>query len=756
MDGSALSSSEKGAGADAGNKAAAPEAGGDALPQVLTREELIAKVRTYHPRVRSEMLGAAYDFAKRHHGAQTRDSGEAYYSHPIRVAGLLADAHLDEVTIAAGLLHDVVEDTAIDIGDIEVRFGADVAELVDGVTKLDKLEFTSKEAAQAENFQKFILAMTSDIRVLLVKLADRLHNLQTLHHRKKADSRQRTARETMDIYAPLARRVGLYDIAAQMDDLAFQELNPEARRAILYRLEELEAENSDDLSRIRNDLHELLGQTGLKYSLRGRRKQPYSLWRKLERKSISFRDVADLFAFRVILQDPRDCYTVLGAIHTHWACIPDRFRDFISVPKPNGYASLHTTVRASGNRRVELQIRTEAMDRTAEYGVAAHWGYKNRSYGFDVDSARAAGLDPEANLKAFAELLRDGAEPGEFLEHAKLEMYREHVFAFTPKGKLIILPAGAMPLDFAYAVHSAVGDTAIGVRINGEEKAMRRPLKNGDVVDVIRGRTPAALVGWEAMTYTGRAKSKQRKLERDRETAEFRRLGEGLINQALRRTGVDPVDVMLIDVANKLGFSTIDDMREEAGRGRLQTSAIVAAAFPGYQPDRTDEPDKTPLDSRHAPLFVEGKDLMPGVTLHLGNCCRPVPGDRIIGVQVPDKGLVVHVSSCPRLAEYDDRPELWRDLKWTELAKTGAVAVGRIRIDAANQKGVLAKLCSAVAESNGNIVGISTHTRGKDFIELMMDIEVEDLKRLTQILAALRSLAVVDHAVRDQEGQDDE
>jgi RelA/SpoT family (p)ppGpp synthetase len=560
----------------------------------------------------------------------------------------------------------------------------------------------------------------------------------------------------MDIYAPLARRVGLYDVAARMDDLAFQELNPEARRAILYRLEELERENRGDLDRIRDDLTKLLDATGIPYRLKGRRKQPYSLWRKLERKSISFRDVADLFAFRVVLNDVNACYSVLGAIHTHWACIPDRFRDFISVPKPNGYASLHTTVRASGNRRVELQIRTVAMDRTAEYGVAAHWGYKNRAYGFDVDSARAAGLDPEANLKAFAELLRDGAEPGEFLEHAKLEMYREHVFTFTPKGKLIILPAGAMPLDFAYAVHSAVGDTAIGARINGEEKSMRRPLKNGDVVDVIRGRAPAPVIGWEAMTYTGRAKSKQRKLERDREAAEFRRLGEGLINQALRRAGADPVDVMLIDVANKLGISSIDDLREEVGRGRLQTSAIVRTAFPGYASERTDDVDKTPIDSRHAPLFVEGKDLTPGVTLHLGQCCRPLPGDRIIGVQVPDKGLVVHVSSCPRLAEYDDRPDLWRDLKWTELAKTGAVAIGRIRINASNQKGVLAKLCSAVAESNGNIVGITTGMRQPDFIELMMDIEVEDLKRLTQILAALRSLAVVDRAVRDQEGQDEQ
>lgn len=755
MDGSALSGPEKGAGKGAGTPAPAGESA-PPPPAVLTREELIAKVRAYHPRVRSELLGQAYDFAKKHHGEQERDSGEAYYSHPVQVAALLAEVKLDEVTIAAGLLHDVVEDTAIDIGDIEVRFGPDVAELVDGVTKLDKLEFSSKEAAQAENFQKFILAMTGDIRVLLVKLADRLHNMETLHFRRKPESRQRTARETMDIYAPLARRIGLYDMAARMDDLAFKELNPEARRAIIYRLEELERENKDDLGRIRTDLAGLLEKMGIRYRLKGRRKQPYSLWRKLERKSISFRDVADIFAFRIVVPDVADCYRVLGMVHTHWACIPERFRDFISVPKPNGYASLHTTVRASGNRRVELQIRTEAMDRTAEHGVAAHWGYKNRSYGFDVDSARAAGLDPEANLKAFAELLRDGAEPGEFLEHAKLEMYREHVFTFTPKGKLIILPAGAMPLDFAYAVHSAVGDTTIGARINGEEKSLRRPLKNGDVVEIIRGRMPQPIRGWEMLTHTGRAKSALRRLERERETAEFRSLGEGLINQALRRAGADPVDVMLIDVARKAGFRSIDELREAVGRGRYKTADVVRLVFPGYQPERTDDAAKTPIDSDHVPLFVEGRDLTPGVTLHLGTCCHPLPGDRIIGVQVPDKGLVVHVSSCPRLAEYDDRPELWHDLKWTELARTGAVAVGRIRVNASNQRGVLAKLCSAVAESNGNIIGISTASRQTDFIELVMDIEVEDLKRMTQILAALRSLAVVDRAVRDQEGQNEQ
>ncbi|MEZ5986978.1 MAG: bifunctional (p)ppGpp synthetase/guanosine-3',5'-bis(diphosphate) 3'-pyrophosphohydrolase [Hyphomonas sp.] len=751
MDGSTLSAKDKGAGEAPPAETAVGE------HHVLTREELIAKVRAYHPRVKSELLGAAYDFAKIHHGEQKRDSGEAYYSHPVAVANLLADVHLDEITIVAGLLHDVVEDVdEIDIGEIEVRFGADVAELVDGVTKLDKLEFSSKEAAQAENFQKFILATTSDIRVLLVKLADRLHNMRTLHFRKKAESRERTARETMDIYAPLARRVGLYQLAAEMEDLAFQELNPEARRAILYRQEELALENADDLERIRADLTQLMEMANIECRIKGRRKAPYSLWRKLERKSISFRDVADLFAFRIIVQTTEECYRVLGEVHTLWACIPDRFRDFISVPKPNGYQSLHTTVRASGNRRVELQIRTEAMDQTAEFGVAAHWGYKNKQYGFDAESAKAAGLDPAASLETISSLLQDGADANEFLEHAKLEMYREHVFTFTPKGKLIILPAGAMPLDFAYAVHSAVGDTCVGVKINGEAKALRRPLKNGDVVEIVRGKTPSAVHGWEALAITGRARSALRRLVRERDTADFRRLGEGLINQALRRAGIDPVDVKMTHTAQLAGFATREEMAEAVGRGRISSSDVIQAAFPGYKAEPMGDPSKTKLDSQHAPLLVSGHDLTPGVTLHLGQCCCPLPGDRIMGVQVPDKGIVVHVASCPKLAEYDDKPELWVDLKWTELARTDAMAVGRIRINAANTRGVLAKLCAAVAQSSGNIVRIATVDRQKDFTELVMEIEVEDLKRLTQILAALRSLAVVDRAVRDQEGEDDQ
>ena len=718
--------------------------------RVITRDELVEKVAAYHPHVDADLLGDAYDFAKEHHGTQTRASGDAYYSHPVQVANLLADVHLDEVTIMAGLLHDVVEDTSVSLDEIRERFGDAVADLVNGVTKLEQIQYRSAETKQAENFQKFILASVGDIRVLLVKLADRLHNMRTIEH-LRPEKRERIARETMDIYAPLARRVGVYGVASELEDLSFAQINPDARRAILYRLESLSGDNADDLERIRGDLQALMEIEGIDCRIKGRRKQPYSVWRKLEKKSISFRDVADIFAFRLIVKEVEDCYRVLGAVHTLWACLPDRFRDFISVPKPNGYSSLHTTVRSTGNRRVELHIRTEDMDQTAEWGVAAHWGYKNSDYGFDADAARAAGLDPEANLTAFAELLQHGAEPDEFLEHAKLEMYRDHVFAFTPKGALIILPSGAMPLDFAYAVHSAVGDTCVGAKINGEKRSLRRPLKNGDVVEIIRGPKPAPVAGWDGLAMTGRARSAIRRLVRAREMVEFHRLGVGLINQALRRASIDPVDVKLNQVAKRAGFADAGDMADAIGRGRYATADMIEAAFPGHKAERFDTAGKTKVDSAHAPLLVAGVDLTPGVTLHLGKCCHPLPGDRIIGVHQPERGLVVHVASCPSLAAFDDNPELWVDLKWTELAKTGAVAVGRVRVSATNEKGVLAKLCTAVAQANGNITRIATDERRPDFIELVFDIEVEDLRRLTQILAALRTLAVVESAERDQE-----
>ena len=720
----------------------------------LTKEELAGMVLAYQPDADRARLHRAYEFAREKHGDQLRQSGDPYYSHPVRVATLLASVRLDEATIMAGLLHDTVEDCDdVDLEQIEELFGADVAELVDGVTKLGQLEYQSEASKQAENFQKFILATVNDIRVLLVKLADRTHNMRTLHFKKKEESRRRVARETMDLYAPLARRVGLHYLASEMEDLAFQHLNPEARAQILHQLEALESRNKDDLERIRLAIRQVMEREGIECRIKGRRKEPYSIWRKLEKKSISFEDVADIFGFRVIVDTVENCYRSLGVFHTEWACLPDRFRDFISVPKPNGYASLHTTVRASGNRLVELQIRTEEMDDTAERGVAAHWTYKDSAYGFDMESSKAAGLDPTANLKAFGELLSHGGDANDFLEHAKMEMYRTHVFAFTPQGRLVLLPAGSMPLDFAYAVHTAVGDTCDGAKINGVPRNMRVALQNGDVVEIIRREEPRPLPGYETLCVTGRARAAQRKLRRELETQQFANLGRNLLERALRQNQIDPVSVDMRKISERAGFDGVQAMFEALGRTQEEVSRVIGIAFPGLDLEASKQDDAVTLDDEHAASLIAGENLTPGVTLHLGECCHPIPGDRIVGVRQPDKGLVVHTIYCGQVAKYDDRPDLWVDLQWTELAKSGVRAIGRISVNAADHKGVLAQQCTVVAQAGGNIRGVSTHNRGPGFMELVFDIEVEDLRHLEQIKAALRALAVVERVERIEESE---
>lgn len=714
----------------------------------LRQYELVEKVQVYHPTADEHALNAGYVFAVAKHGTQTRASGDPYFSHPVAVAGLLADLKLDEATIIAGLLHDTVEDTDASLDDIEALFGPEVCMLVNGVTKLGEIEYTGEATKHAENFQKFILATTEDLRVLLVKLADRLHNMRTIHFIKNLEKRERIAKETMDLYAPLARRIGLYTIASEMEDLSFAQIHPKARDAIVDELQKLSVGHTENLERVRADLFSLLQLIGVEGRIEWRRKQPYSIWRKLERKSISLRKVADIFGFRVIIEHEEDCYRVLGAAHRQWECIEERFRDFISVPKPNGYRSLHTTVRGSGNRLVELQIRTEEMNDTAENGVAAHWGYKNNTYGFDSDSALKAGIDAEASLKAFADLLENSASPDEFLEHAKLEMYRNHVFTFTPKGRIVILAQGAMPLDFAYEVHTAVGETCIGVKINGEPRPLRSLLENGDVVEIIRSNTPAPVPGWPSLAITARARAASRRLMRAKETDEFRRLGVQLVERALRRGGIDPVSVELGTIARRSGFEGLDMMCEAIGRGRYKTDQMMEVAFPGSGQSRLADSARMSLSDETAPMLVAGADLTAGVTLHMGRCCSPLPGDRIIGVQAPELGLVVHTSYCSTLARAEDRMDDWVDLNWTELALKDTLAVGRIHITAVNRKGVMIALCSAVTEANANITRISTGERRDDFIDLYMDVEVEDLKRLTQILAALRSLAVVERAER--------
>lgn len=717
--------------------------GGDAPTRTrfLRQFELVEKMRAYDPSLDENLINRAYVYATAKHGSQKRHSGDPYFAHPIEVAGILTDYKLDAATIVAGLLHDTIEDTEATREEIESKFGTEVADLVEGVTKLSKLEIQSEENKQAQNLQKFILAMSRDVRVLLVKLADRLHNMRTLSHVPMAAKRRRIALETLEIYGPLARRIGMERMARELESLAFHEAFPEAEVAINARLEQLRVEKGANVANVIQTIMEVFEFAGVDARVFGREKQSYSIWRKLQRKSVEFQDLADVYAFRVIVNNPDDCYRALGLVHQTWRCVPDQVEDYISNPKPNGYRSIHTTVIGPGNVRVEIQIRTEEMDQVAEVGVAAHWRYKNEAYGYDEELAASAGVDAREATRSLLEIAEHGGDAGEFLEHAKLEMYQDHVFAFTPKGTLIPLPQGATPLDFAYAVHSDIGDRVTGVKINGDERPLRTVLRNGDVVEIVTGARVAPVPGYESLAKTGRAKSAQRRLERGARREEFAKLGRELVAHALHRHGHDLGETSLRSAATRLGRHEEEELFVAVGEGVLKPSAVVVAAFPGLEDKVRREEGRKPMAADKAKLYVKGGSLTPGVALHFAEDCTPIPGDRIVGVIEPGKGVVVHTIDCETLARETETE--WVDLAWTQTALHRTLAVGRIVATVENKRGVLADLCRVIAENEGDILNLRLAKRTTEFFDMIFDIEVADARHLTNIVAAMRTSKAV-------------
>jgi GTP pyrophosphokinase/guanosine-3',5'-bis(diphosphate) 3'-pyrophosphohydrolase len=703
-------------------------------------------------------LNRAYVYAMRMHGSQMRASGDPYFAHPIEVAGILTDYKLDTATIVTALLHDVIEDTAATKADIAERFGEEVADLVEGVTKLSKLELLSDHARQAENLRRFILAISKDVRVLLVKLADRLHNMRTLHFIAKPEKRERIARETLDIYAPLARSIGMHRITTELEELAFEHLNPAARNAIVRRLETMRAERGEAVAQVSQEVAARLDDAGVVARVYGRQKQPYSIWRKLQRKSVAFSQLSDVYAFRVVVEKEDDCYRALGVIHRAWPMVPERFKDYISTPKRNNYRSLHTTIVGPKAMRIEMQIRTDSMDRVNEEGVAAHWRYKGKTYGFDAAAAGAeGGRDPLINLRQLAQMLElGGGDTEELVEHAKLEMFLDQVFVFTPKGQLISLPRGAMPLDFAYAVHTSVGDTTVGVKINGELKPLRTGLNNGDVVEVVRGPKPTIPPDWRSLTVTGRARSAIRRHIRATEREEFVRLGRAAIDQAFARAGKDRAGVSLRPALDRFAQPGEEELFEQVGRGHIPPVQLVEAVFPGLKlTEREAAAARARIENgRGARLYVSGSGLTPGISLHFAECCSPVPGDRIVGIlQTGDeadneasggRGLTVHTIDCPRLAEFEDQEELWRDLSWTPQAETSTISRGRLTATIKNAVGVLGQACTLIGEAGGDIANLRMHHRRPDFVDVDFDLDVRDARHLTHIAAALRACPAVE------------
>ncbi len=707
----------------------------------LRQYELVERVKSYDPNADEDLLNRAYVFAMKAHGSQLRASGDPYFHHPVEVAGILTGLRLDCASIATALLHDTVEDTGATLDEIRRLFGPTIARLVDGVTKLNKLELQSPNTEQAENFRKLLLAMSEDIRVLLVKLADRLHNMRTLHFIKDPEKRRRIALETMEIYAPLAERIGMEQIKAELEDLAFAELWPEARASIVHRLAQLRPSGSPVIERIVAELRETLAQAGIEAEVTGREKAPWSIWRKMQRKNIAFEQLADIMAFRVIVDSVASCYAALGAIHARYAMLPGRFKDFISTPKPNGYRSLHTTILGPEQRKIEVQIRTREMHEVCELGVAAHWVYKQDTGATEGKRYRW--------IRELLDILEHAQEPQEFLEHTKLEMYSDQVFCFTPKGDLIALPRGATPVDFAYAVHSEIGDHCVGAKVDGRLVQLRHRLQNGDQVEIITARNATPSPAWERFVVTGKARARIRRFLRTRQRAVYVEQGRELLTKAARAEQVQLGEDRLERAAEALRQKSVEDLLAAVGEGTLTVRAVLEAAHPELKRASTNRragatilplrrPQATPEPPGDQPIL----GLPPGVAFHYAGCCHPVPGDPIVGVVRTGKGVSIHRTDCRFLARAPELVERALEIGWNERARAPR-GIARISVMALDRPGALGTISTTIGRQEANITDVKFGRRAPDVVEILLDVEVSGLDQLQRILAALRATTVV-------------
>ncbi len=710
---------------------------------MMRQYELVERVKSYDPNADEDALNRAYVFSMKAHGTQMRDSGDPYFSHPVEVAGILSRMRLDSASIITGLLHDTVEDTLATLKDIQGVFGEEIARLVDGVTKLSQIELQSDKSRQAENFRKLVLAMSEDIRVLLVKLADRLHNMRTLDHVQNEERRTRIARETMEIYAPLAERIGIRDWKDELEDLAFREINADAHVSITKRLEFLRNRGGNVVDRVMDELRTTLADAGVKAEVVGREKKPYSIWRKMQKKDVGFEQLSDIMAFRVIVADIEECYRALGTIHNKYRLVPGRFKDYISIPKPNGYRSLHTGVIGPENQRIEVQIRATDMHEVAEFGVAAHWQYKQEAGQTEGKQYRW--------LRQLLEILEQAAEPEEFLEHTKLEMFSDQVFCFSPKGDLYALPRGSSPVDFAFAVHTEVGNTCVGAKINGRIVPLRSRLRNGDQVDIITSRAQTPSPTWEGFVVTGKARACIRRFVRGQQRSQYITLGREIVAKSFRQEGYDLTEKAVKGVLKKFDCQDVDDLYASVGEGQLTGRDVLWAVFPGAKKKAKSQkvvPINRAKRSKSSDFAIPIRGLIPGMAMHFAGCCHPLPGDRIVGIVTTGKGVTIHTIDCETLESFADMPERWLDVSWDLDEENPEVHLGRIHVVIANEPGSLGTLSTVIGRDGGNISNLKIVHRSIDFFEMIIDIEVSDVKHLTDIMAALRATQVINSVER--------
>lgn len=691
-----------------------------------SRSDLLKIIQSSGNKVNLALIEKSIDFAEKFHEGQVRASGESYITHPIEVAEIIAGMNLDTASIVTAILHDTVEDTDLSIEKVEKEFGKEVATLVEGVTKLTRLEFKSDQVKQAENFRKLLLAMSEDIRVLLVKLADRLHNMKTIDFLKPSKA-QRIALETIEIYAPLAERIGMHKFKTELQDLSFKVLYPNVRDSILKRLNEIASDGQYQISKIIKDIELLMKDSSIECEVSGRQKTPYSIWMKMNQKNVGFDQLSDIMAFRIIVKDLSTCYQALGSIHTKYKMVPSSFQDFISTPKNNGYQSLHTLVIGPDNQRIEVQIRTEDMHDIAELGVASHWSYKQKYNQPDGKQYRW--------LRELLIILDQAKDSEEFMSNTKLEMYYDQVFCFTPKGKLIPLPKGATPVDFAYNVHSDVGDHCSGVKINGHLVPLRTELKNGDQVEILTNKKQTPNKDWEDFVVTGKARSEIRKFIRHQSIEQYASLGKSLIEKSFKASSIDFSEIELKKHLGKFSKDNLDDLYCAIGDGSIGRDEVVKLFRP--RQNIIQKISQFAFKSKYKKKFsVSIRGLIPGLAIHYAGCCNPIPGDDIVGIVHTGKGVTIHNALCNYLKHLNKNSFDPIDLQWDD--EHNNLYPARISVKLENEPGGLAVLSSELAKQSCNITNFNIVNKNSEIFEVVIDIEVNSKDHLKTIISALK------------------
>jgi len=711
---------------------------------VLRQFELLEKVKSYDPDVEEKALNKAYVFAMKAHGSQLRASGDLYFSHPLEVAGILADMKFDSSTIITALLHDVVEDTNYKLNDIKTNFGNEISLLVDGVTKLSKLEGKTDKFNQAENFRKLLLATSVDIRVLLVKLADRLHNMRTIQFLKDENKKRRIANETLEIYAPIAERMGMQEIRSELDELCFKVIDPDARQSIINRLNMLREKDENILNKTIKQLYNLLIKSNIESKVFGREKKPFSIWRKMQIKSVNLSQLSDILAFKIIVKDFHTCYSSLGVLHNKYTFVPGRFKDYISTPKPNGYQSLHTTLIGPLNRRIEIQIKTKEMDEQADFGVAAHWTYK--------DKVKVKEGKQYRWIRQILDILDQSSDSEEFLEHTKMQMYNDQVFVFTPKGDLISLPKGAMPLDFAFSLHTEIGSRCVGVKINNSLKPLNTLLKNGDQVEVICTTKNNISPTWLGLTITGKAKACINRFIHVSEDKEFIKLGKTILESYFKNENTNFSEKYLLQIIKNFNLQSIDDLYKKIGLGKLDCAEVLIALFPEKKIINQDKKIvvlnkiRKKKNAKNSPILING--FTSGMSIHYSKCCHPIPGDELVGYLMSGKGLMIHVMDCEKIKSTKSDKKKLVNISWGDHVNKKQNFTSKIKVVIKNEVGSLGELTSILGRNKSNIRNLKITERTTMFFKLFIEIDVLNLRHLKALIVSLRASNLIESVER--------